>query len=85
MIRVVIEALLFLVVPFMMFAVWLIARRQPIISRESWEGHGGWLTIAGLALVVVMIIYGGLAQRRSTGEYVPAHMENGKLVPGRMQ
>lgn len=85
MIRVVLEALLFLVVPFLMFAVWLIARRKPIMSRESWEGHGGWLTIAGMALVIAMIIYGGLSARRSTGEYVPAHMENGKLVPGQVR
>lgn len=85
MIRVVLEALLFLVVPFLMFAVWLIARRKPIMSSESWEGHGGWLTISGVVLVLAMIIYGGLSARRSTGEYTPAHMENGQLVPGRIQ
>ena len=83
--RVVLESLLFLGVPFVLFAGWLLARRQPLMSRESWEGHGGWLTIVGLALVIGMIVYSGFLAPRSTGAYVPAHMENGKLVPGRLQ
>lgn len=85
MVRVVLESLLFLVVPFILFAAWLVARRQPIMSKESWEGHGGWLTIAGLTLVVAMIAYSGFVAPRSKGVYVPAHMENGQLVPGKMQ
>ncbi|MGL4494467.1 MAG: DUF6111 family protein [Beijerinckiaceae bacterium] len=85
MTRVVLEALLFLVVPFILFAGWLVARRQPIMAKESWEGLRGWLTVVGLALVIAAITIGAVFEPRRTGEYVPAHMDNGRLVPGQFR
>ena len=42
------------------------------------------LTISGLALVALSLVALGLPQAHAPGEvYEPAHMEDGKLVPGR--
>jgi len=42
------------------------------------------LTISGLALVALSLLALGLPQAHAPGEvYEPAHMEDGKLVPGR--
>ena len=42
------------------------------------------LAIVGMATAVASIfIVGGLSERHH-GAYVPAHIENGKLVPGRL-
>lgn len=83
--RVAFEVVLFFVVPFILFAAWLVATRQPLMSKESWEGAGGWLAIAGLAIVVIAFVYVGLTAPRGDGTYEPAHMENGRLEPGRIK
>ena len=41
--------------------------------------------MTGLALAIVGVLAAGLLSGRSTGGYVPAHVEHGTLVPGRMQ
>lgn len=83
--RVAFEVVLFFVIPFALFASWLFATRQPVMSKESWEGYGGWLSIAGLVLVIAAFLYVGLSAPRGGGDYEPAHLEDGKLVPGRMK
>ncbi|WP_342361202.1 DUF6111 family protein [Terrarubrum flagellatum] len=80
--RVAFEVILFFVVPFAMYATWLMATRQPVMSKESWDGSGGWLTIAGLAIVIVAFVYVGFTSRLGHDNYQPAHLENGKIVPG---
>jgi heme/copper-type cytochrome/quinol oxidase subunit 1 len=85
MTRAVAEVLLFFVVPFLGFAVWLLATRQPLMSKESWEGTGGWLAIAGLVVVIAAFIWLGATAERHTGAYEPSHLENGTIVPGRIR
>jgi len=80
------ELVLFLV-PFAVYAVFLWATQAEILHPESWPiGRLAWLTIAALLLVagsfVVLAQWGG-EPKNST--YVPAHMENGKFVPGTMK
>jgi hypothetical protein len=42
--------------------------------------------IAGLALVAASFVYLGLTEGDSTtGKYVPAHVVNGKVVPGHVE
>ncbi|MBN9061148.1 MAG: hypothetical protein BGP06_03255 [Rhizobiales bacterium 65-9] len=83
--RVAFEVVIFFVVPFILFAGWLVARGRPVMSKESWEGAGGWLTIAGLAIVVAAFIYVGATADRGSGTYEPAHLEDGRLAPGRLK
>ena len=43
------------------------------------------LVVAGLALAVLSLLAAGFFGHRGQGDYVPAHLENGVLVPGRMR
>jgi hypothetical protein len=77
------EIALFLA-PFAVYALYLWATRAELLHPESWPlGRLMWLTIVALALMfgsfVILAQWGG-DPKGST--YVPAHIENGKLVPG---
>jgi hypothetical protein len=77
------ELALFLA-PFAIYAVYLLATKADLLHPESWPlGTLMWLTIAALVLMfgsfIVLAQWGG---ERAGSQYVPAHMENGKLVPG---
>ena len=85
MIRAVIEELLLFLLPFGAFALWLMARRRSPLARAHWDGNVSWLVIAGLGLAIVGLLATALLTPRHMGAYVPAHMENGKLVPGRVE
>jgi hypothetical protein len=72
------------VAPFALYAVYLWATRADLLHPESWPlGTLMWLTIAALVLMfgsfIVLAQWGG---ERAGSQYVPAHIENGKLVPG---
>lgn len=78
------EILLFLS-PFAAYALYLRLTGLGWRAPERWLGVPlAWLAAIGLSLVtaslVVAALTGGFA---TTGVYEPAHMENGRLVPGR--
>lgn len=78
-------ALLFLS-PFIAYAVLLVLRRNGPFSRRHWtQGTVSMLTLVGLAAAVVFMLAYGLLAERHQGGYVPAHIENGQVVPGRME
>jgi hypothetical protein len=71
-------------IPFAIYAAYLLATRSGIFAPNSWPLHivvrlaiGAFL-LTILSLVLLAHFSG--APPKST--YVPAHMENGKLVPG---
>ena len=71
-------------IPFAVYAAFLIATRSGLLVQSSWPLHIlARLSIGALLLVVVSFVllahYSG-APPHST--YIPAHIENGKLVPG---
>ena len=84
MIRPVLTELALFLLPFLVYAVYLWGTRANVIHPESWPlSTLMWLTIAALLLVAVSFIV--LAQwggEPAGSKYVPAHIENGKLVPG---
>jgi hypothetical protein len=84
MIRYVSELLLFLA-PFAGYALYLKLRGLGWRAPERWLGVPlVWLVSAGLLLVAASLFAAALTGGFSTGStYVPAHMENGRLVPGR--
>jgi hypothetical protein len=84
MMRFIEETLLFLV-PFTAFAIYLLARRRNPLLWASWNKDASWLVIAGLACVIVSLLATFLLSDRQTGAFVPAHMENGRLVPGQFK
>jgi len=44
-----------------------------------------WLAAIGLTLMIAGLIIGGLIVGESPGKYIPARIENGKIMPGRVE
>jgi hypothetical protein len=85
MIRQTITALALFLAPFAAYALFVWATREGAVGAVStWSPpRVMWLTVAALALVIAGFM--GLAQFGGAppgSTYVPAHMENGRLVPG---
>jgi multisubunit Na+/H+ antiporter MnhB subunit len=85
MIRAILEEVLLFLVPFVVFGAILVAMRRNPFRLEAWSKRGLALTIAGLLVAIAGLILFGFTAERSTGIYEPAHMENGRLVPGRVR
>ena len=77
------EIILFLM-PFVLYGVFLWATKAGVMHPDSWPiSRIAWLLIAALALMVGSFIYFANYSGAPVGStYVPAHMENGKFVPG---
>ena len=71
-------------IPFAVYALFLIATRSAVLAQASWPVHLvarlvlGSLVLVGASLILLAQFTG--APPNST--YVPAHVENGRLVPG---
>lgn len=86
MIRAIAESVALFLVPFVLFAIYLLLRRRNPASIDAWaDGAGAALALIGLALAALAIFVFGLFEDRPRGAYVPAHIENGQLVPGRFE
>ena len=73
-------------VPFVAYALFLALRRRYPFVLDSWtQGPVATLVVAGLALAVAGVLLTGFFANRHKGAYVPAHIEKGRLVPGRME
>ena len=84
MIRPVLTEVGIFLIPFAVYALFLIATRTGVLAQSSWPAHlVAKLALGSLLLVIVSFFllaeYSG-APPDST--YVPAHIENGKFVPG---
>ena len=76
------RGLLFLLPFALYFGFALISRRVPQRQLVPWLV----LTICGLVLVAGSFVYlGPTAGESTTGTYVPAHVVNGKIVPGHVE
>ena len=73
--------------PFVLYAVFLWATKAGVMDLESWPlSRIAWLSIAALALVVGSFVYFANFSGAPPGStYVPAHIENGKFVPGQVR
>lgn len=84
MIRPVFTELVLFLAPFVVYAIFLIATKSKLIDWQSWPPK----TIAALAIAALVLMIGSFvylshfsgAPPGST--YVPAHMEDGRFVPG---
>ena len=70
--------------PFVLYAVFLWATKAGLMDLESWPlSRIAWLSIAALVLVVGSFVYfANFTGAKPGSTYVPAHIENGKFVPG---
>jgi hypothetical protein len=87
MIRPIFTELALFLAPFVAYAIFLIATKSALIDLKSWPPK----TIAALAIVALVLMIGSfifLAHFSGAppgSSYVPAHIENGRFVPGRTQ
>ena len=84
MIRPVFTEIALFAAPFVLYAVFLWATKAGVMDIESWPlSRLAWLTIVALALVVgSFIFFAHFSGSRPGSTYIPAHLENGKFVPG---
>jgi hypothetical protein len=86
MLRAILEPLSLFLSPFFAFAIYLILRARYPLAIEHWSrGRVSTLTLAGLAIAVMGLVLFGLSAPRGHGAYVPAHVENGRLIPGHIE
>ncbi|MGD0641621.1 MAG: DUF6111 family protein [Roseiarcus sp.] len=84
--RAVIESLSLFLAPFVLFAIYLVVRLRYPLAIEHWtRSRVATLVLIGLAAALIGMIALISASPRSQGVYVPAHVENGALVPGHFQ
>jgi hypothetical protein len=71
-------------IPFAVYALFLVASRAGLLAPNSWPLHlVARLAVIAMVLVVlsfVLLAHFSMAPPNST--YIPAHMENGRFVPG---
>jgi hypothetical protein len=87
MIRPVFTELVMFLTPFALYVVFLWATKAGVMHPDSWPvSRIATLVIIALALMVVTFVYFADYTGAPPGStYVPAHIENGKFVPGRTE
>jgi hypothetical protein len=84
MIRPVLTEVGIFLIPFAVYALFLVATRSGVLAQSSWPVHlVAKLALGSLLLVVVsFLLLAHFSGASPNSTYVPAHIENGKLVPG---
>jgi len=84
MIRPVLTELALFATPFVLYALFLWATSAKVLDLERWSlSTLMWLTIAALALMLgSFLVLAQFSGAPPGSTYEPAHMENGKFVPG---
>ena len=80
------EPVAFFVAPFVLYVFYLLALRRHPLKPAHWPNRAVMaLTIAGLVVAVGGVLFLGATADRQQGAYVPAHVENGRVVPGQFK
>jgi hypothetical protein len=84
MIRPVLTEIGIFLIPFAAYALFLIATRSGLLASSSWPAHlVAKLVLGSLLLVVIsFVLLAHFSGAPPNSTYVPAHIENGKFVPG---
>jgi hypothetical protein len=84
MIRPLFTEIALFVAPFVIYAIYLWATQAKIIDLEAWDPRTvAGLTIAALVLMLVsFVLIAEFSGAPPGSSYVPAHVENGRVVPG---
>jgi Family of unknown function (DUF6111) len=84
--RNVLEPLALFLSPFGVYALYLMVRARYPLEVEHWTRRRvSALTLIGLAAAVIGLVAVNAFAPRGRGVYIPAHVENGVLVPGRIE
>jgi hypothetical protein len=84
MIRPVLTEIGIFLIPFAVYALFLIATRSGLFAQSSWTVTAiARLVLVALVLVIASLIgFAHFTGAPPDSTYVPAHIENGRLVPG---
>ena len=83
MIRIIITQIVLFALPFVAFFVYQAVTQGFAAAAVSGTGRTTFtLILLGGLLVIAGFIYFAVSGSQSEGVYVPAHLENGTLVPG---
>jgi hypothetical protein len=84
MIRPVLTEIGIFLIPFVIYALFLLATAKGVTEAASWPARVVLkLLIAAFLLVIVsFILLSHFSGAAPDATYTPAHMENGRLVPG---
>ena len=87
MLRAILEGLGLFLLPFLGFALYLLAKGQDPLHPEVWSRKAlSWLTIAALLLCIIGILTVGAMSRNEQGTFIPSHVEkDGRFVPGQFK
>lgn len=89
MLRTIIQELLLVLLPTILYGVYFLAMRQRARAggrvQPEWEhGNWFWLILSGCVLAIIgLVVVGTTGDSAPDTDYVPPHIENGKVVPGR--
>lgn len=84
--RTVLEPLALFLSPFAVYAIYLALRARYPLEVEHWtRGRMSVMTLVGLAVAVLGLVAINALAPRGRGLYIPAHVENGVLLPGRFE
>ena len=87
MIRPVFTEIALFLTPFAVYFVYLWATRADLLHPDSWPLRT-LLTLTCLALALMFgsfLVLAHFSGKPKNSSYIPAHIENGKLLPGRVQ
>ncbi|RTL55404.1 MAG: hypothetical protein EKK40_01310 [Bradyrhizobiaceae bacterium] len=84
MIRPVLTEIGIFLIPFAAYALFVILTRSNVLHTSTWPLHViGKLAVVALLLVILSLVSVAQFSGAPPGStYTPAHIENGKLVPG---
>ena len=84
MIRPVLTEIGIFLIPFAVYALFLIATRTGLLVQSSWPVHLIAKLVLGSLLMVVVsfILLAHFSGAPPNSTYIPAHIENGKFVRG---
>jgi hypothetical protein len=86
MLRVILEPAALFLSPFVAYAFYLYLRDRYPFAIDHWTKSAvSSLALAGLAVAVAGLFLLGFFSERHRGAYVPAHIENGRLISGHME
>ena len=88
MIRLVAFDALFFLIPFAVYALWLVFTRGSLANIADWQARTiAWLAAGGAALMIaVLVIFVHLGSGPTEGTYIPAYVDDaGNIVPGHFE
>jgi hypothetical protein len=71
-------------IPFAVYALFLVATRSGLLVQSSWPVNVVAKLLLGSLLLVVIsfVLLAQFSGAPPNSTYIPAHIENGRLVPG---